>query len=90
MAQSGASDQIAIDDQERDATWRIVERLIAREISTVDLHLIDGDTWQNRVHRIAFNLSIRSRRVITVKIKSRKMHLMRLIAIQRQAFRCVL
>ena len=36
MAQSGASDQIAIDDQEHDVTWRIVERSIAREISTVD------------------------------------------------------
>ena len=45
MAQSGASDQIAIDDPERDATWRIVERPIVREISTVDLHLIDGDMW---------------------------------------------
>ena len=40
MAQSGASDRIAIDDQERDATWRIVEHSIAREISTFDLHLI--------------------------------------------------
>ena len=85
MAQSGASDQIAMDDQERDATWRMVERPIAREISTVDLHLLDGDTWRNRVHQIAFNLSRRSRRVITVEIKSRKMHMMRLIAIQRQA-----
>ena len=44
MAQSRASDRITIDDQERDATWRIVERPIAREISTVDLHFIDGDT----------------------------------------------
>ena len=85
MAQSGASDQIAMDDQERDATWRMVERSIAREISTVDLHLLDGDTWRNRVHQIAFNLSRQSRRVITVEIKSRKMHMMRLIAIQRQA-----
>ena len=56
----------------------------------VDLHLIDGDTWLNRVHRIAINISRRSRRGITVKIKSRKMHLMRPIAIKRQAFRCVL
>ena len=28
-----------IDNQERDATWRIVGCLIAREISAVDLHL---------------------------------------------------
>ena len=28
-----------IDDQERDATWRIMGRLIVREISVVDLHL---------------------------------------------------
>ena len=28
-----------IDDQERDVTWRIVGRPIAREILTVDLHL---------------------------------------------------
>ena len=33
-----------MDYQERDAMWRIVERSITREISTVDLHLIDGDT----------------------------------------------
>ena len=39
MAQSGASDQITINDQERDPTWRIVGRPIAREISAVDLHL---------------------------------------------------
>ena len=50
MAQSRLSDLIAIDDQERDATWRNMERLIAREISTVDLHLINGDTRQNQVH----------------------------------------
>ena len=83
MAQSGASDRIAIDDQERDATWHIVERLIAREISTIDLHLIDGDAWRNWVHRIVFNLSHRSRRVTTVEIKSQKIHLMRPITIQR-------
>ena len=83
---SGASDRITIDDQERDVTWRIVEHSIAREISTVDLHLMDGDTWQNWVHRITFNLSCRSQGVITVSIKSRKTHLMRPIAIKWQAF----
>ena len=85
MAQSGAFDRITIDDQERDATWRIVERR-----SSVDLHLIDGDTWQNWVHWITFNHNRRSRRAITVEIKSRKMHLMRPFMIQRQAFRSVL
>ena len=51
-------------------TWRIMGHPIAPEISTIDLHLIDGDTWQNRVHRITFNLSRRSQGVITVEIKS--------------------
>ena len=77
---------IAIDDQECVVTWRIVGRLIAREISTVNLHLIDGYTRQNRVHRITFNLCHRSQGVITVEIKSWKTHLMRAIAIQRRAF----
>ena len=31
-----------IDDQEPDATWRIVGRLIACEISTVGVHLSEG------------------------------------------------
>ena len=75
-----------IDDQERDVMWGIVGRPITSEISTVDLHLIDGDTWQNRVHRIAFNLSRPSQGVITVEIKSWKTHLMCLIAIQQRAF----
>ena len=46
-------------------TWCIVGRSIAR-----NFHLIDGDTLRNRVHLIVFNLSRRSRRVITVEIKS--------------------
>ena len=56
MAQSGASDRIVIDNQDRDETWHIVEHPITCEISTVDLHLIDGDMWRNRVQRIVFNL----------------------------------
>ena len=72
MARSESSDQIAINDHDEDATWHCEERPIAREISTVDLHLINGDTWLNRVHQIVFNLSRRSQRVITVEIKSRK------------------
>ena len=67
-------------------TWRMVGHPIAREISIVDLHLIDGDTWRNRIHRIAFNLSRRSQGVITVEIKSWKTHLMRSIAIQLRTF----
>ena len=31
-----------IDDQGSDATWRIVRRLITREIRAVDLHLSEG------------------------------------------------
>ena len=72
MAQSGPSDQIVINDHDEEATWHRKERPIAHEISTVDLHLIYGDTWLNRVHRIVFNLSRRSQRVITIEIKSRK------------------
>ena len=31
-----------INDQGRDATWHIVGSLIAREVKTIDLHLIEG------------------------------------------------
>ena len=72
MARLELSNQITINDRDEEATWHLEERPIAREISTVDLHLFDGDTWLNRVHQIAFNLSRRSRRVITVEIISRK------------------
>ena len=44
MAQSRSSDHVGINDQGRDATWRIVGRLIAREIRVVDLHLSEGGT----------------------------------------------
>ena len=43
-----------IDDQGHDATWRIVGRLIAREIKAVDLHLSEGGTWRDRIHRKLF------------------------------------
>ena len=42
MAPSGPSDQIAINDRGEEATWQRKERPIAREISTVDLHLSEG------------------------------------------------
>ena len=72
MARLEPSDQIAINDRDEKTAWHREERPIARGISTVDLHLIDGDTWLNWVHRITFYLSLRLRRVITVEIKSPK------------------
>ena len=45
-------------------------RLIAREISTVDLHLSNEGTWQNWVHQVAFNLDRSSQGLITIEIKS--------------------
>ena len=52
MAQSKLSDQIAINDRDKEAMWHHKECPITREISTVDLHLNQWDTWLNRVHRI--------------------------------------
>ena len=45
---------IAIDDQGRDAMWRIMGRLITREIRAVDLHLSEGGTCQDRTDQKSF------------------------------------
>ena len=51
MARLKPSDQIAItnhsaiNDRDEEATWQREERLIAREISIVDLHLSGGGMW---------------------------------------------
>ena len=45
MAQSGAFDHIAMDDRGDEATWQREERLIARGIKAINLHLSEGGTW---------------------------------------------
>ena len=42
MARSEPSDQTAFNDRDEEATWQREECPIAREISTVDLHLSGG------------------------------------------------
>ena len=49
-------DQSRLIDHDEEATWHCEECSVAREISTVDLHLNQSDTWLNRVHQIALNL----------------------------------
>ena len=54
MARSGSFDHVAINSQGREATWQLEERPIAQGFTTVDLHLCEGGTWQDLIHRIAF------------------------------------
>ena len=54
MARFRLSDCIAINGEDKEATWHAEKRLIARGFTAVDLHLSEGGTWRDRIHWIAF------------------------------------
>ena len=58
MVRSGASDRVAINGRCEEATWQPRERLIARRIRTVDLHLSGGGGVRGEIGfiRLRFNL----------------------------------
>ena len=51
LAQSGASDRLAIKWLKRAVTWQCKERPITRRIKTVDLHLSEGGTLRTTICR---------------------------------------